>query len=152
MRCDSHLVATDWLVFAGPLRFALRSMIISVAGAVATIAMTSGCGSSAGSGGGPCHVSATSTYSCDQGLVCNSSHHLTCEEPRSNGLGATCSEDDNCQEGLWCNFRISPIVCDHAVGLGQACPSPAACAAGLVCSGAEVCIMAQDAGGDASPE
>ena len=69
-------------------------------------------------------------FTCDEGLVCNTALPSTvCERSNTHAAGDPCSENDNCQTGLWCSSR----VCKPLLAESEACGSPTACASGLEC-------------------
>jgi hypothetical protein len=134
--------------------------------ALANLTLASGCNKQ-GHSGEACEADAGAlypTYSCNEGLVCNTGEATpTCETPNEQPLEGPCGDDDNCQSGLYCSVSRT---CAALLSEGAACPDETGCTAGLVCANVPqpTCVaadgslvappldatVASDAGGDAS--
>jgi hypothetical protein len=68
---------------------------------------------------------------CDQGLTCNTADGYTCERPGSRNENQSCSSDDLCSTGLWCN--VMRETCVPFIAAGDPCSDPSSCGPGLTC-------------------
>jgi hypothetical protein len=142
-----HAERSRWLPRSCPRGLPVNKWVmVAVAGLL-------GC-SGKGGEGQPCNESSNGglfslnpSLSCNAGLVCNTGRGgATCQTPHSQGVGATCGSDENCQTNLWCDID----TCAEPIALGGSCPSGVGCAAGLVCAkdavnGAGSCVQPTDA-------
>jgi len=66
---------------------------------------------------------------CDQGLTCNTADGYTCERPGSRHENQSCSDDDLCATGLWCDTE----TCVPWLHQGDPCNDPFSCGPTLAC-------------------
>lgn len=71
------------------------------------------------------------SVSCDRALICNTADGYTCEGPGSRQQNQSCSSDDLCATGLWCD-GISQ-KCVPWLHVGDPCHAPFSCEPTLAC-------------------